>query len=163
MIIKSKLLILGSGPAGYTAAIYAARANLNPVVITGSQPGGQLTTTDRIENWPGSPEKLIGSTLMDRMNIHAIKFGTKIYFDHIYQVDFKKIPFICYGNKQYKSDAIIIATGASARYLGHYVGAKEGTWLSAIFNPSILEIIESLSGPIIAYMKHDLVGLKFQQ
>lgn len=118
MIVKSKLLILGSGPAGYTAAIYAARANLNPILITGLQPGGQLTTTDRIENWPGSPDKLTGSMLMDRMNIHAIKFGTKIYFDHIYQVDFKHQPFTCYGNKQYKSDAIIIATGASARYLG---------------------------------------------
>lgn len=124
----SKLLILGSGPAGYTAAIYAARANLNPVLVTGMQQGGQLTTTDEIENWPGDFEMTTGTGLMQRMLQHAEKFETEIIFDHINRVDLSSRPFKLYGDvQQFSCDALIIATGASAKYLGleseaHYKG-----------------------------------------
>lgn len=115
----SKLLILGSGPAGYTAAVYAARANLNPVLITGMQQGGQLTTTTEIENWPGDAEGLTGPALMDRMKAHAEHFDTQIIFDHINSVELQQKPFRLKGdNGEYTCDALIIATGASARYLG---------------------------------------------
>ncbi|PHM37883.1 thioredoxin-disulfide reductase [Xenorhabdus innexi] len=115
----SKLIILGSGPAGYTAAVYAARANLSPVLITGVEKGGQLTTTTEVENWPGDPEGLTGPGLMERMLQHAEKFQTEIVSDHIQKVDFSKKPFHLYGDDQeYSCDALIIATGASARYLG---------------------------------------------
>jgi len=115
----SKLLILGSGPAGYTAAVYAARANLNPVLITGMQQGGQLTTTTEIENWPGDAEGLTGPGLMDRMKAHAEHFNTEIIFDHINEVTLTEKPFRLKGdNAEYTCDALIIATGASARYLG---------------------------------------------
>ena len=113
-----KLLILGSGPAGYTAAVYAARANLNPVLITGIQQGGQLTTTTEIENWPGGSKDLTGSGLMDDMKAHAERFQTEIITDHINKVDLSKRPFILEGEVKYSCDALIIATGASARYLG---------------------------------------------
>jgi len=112
-------IILGSGPAGYTAAIYAARANIKPSLITGMEKGGQLTTTTDVENWPGSPEHLTGPALMERMNQHAEKFNTEILFDHINKVDLQVRPFYLFGNDQeYSCDALIIATGASARYLG---------------------------------------------
>lgn len=118
-IKHSKLLILGSGPAGYTAAVYAARANLNPVLITGMQQGGQLTTTTEVENWPGDPEGLTGPGLMDRMKEHAERFETEIIFDHINEVDFSTRPFILKGDSaSYSCDALIISTGASAKYLG---------------------------------------------
>ncbi|MGC7589407.1 thioredoxin-disulfide reductase [Bisgaard Taxon 46] len=114
-----KLLILGSGPAGYTAAIYAARANLNPVLVTGLQQGGQLTTTTEIENWPGDFGDTTGPELMQRMLQHAEKFETEIIFDHINKVDLSVRPFKLYGDVQtFSCDALIIATGASARYLG---------------------------------------------
>lgn len=115
----SKLLILGSGPAGYTAAVYAARANLNPVLITGLEKGGQLTTTTEVENWPGDPNDLTGPLLMERMQEHAEKFNTEIIFDHIHTVDLQTRPFRLTGDgAEYTADALIIATGASARYLG---------------------------------------------
>lgn len=115
----TKLLILGSGPAGYTAAVYAARANLNPVLVTGMQQGGQLTTTTEVENWPGDPEGLTGPGLMDRMKEHAEKFNTEIVFDHINEVDFSNRPFRLKGDStEYTCDALIIATGASAKYIG---------------------------------------------
>ncbi|MDW6092789.1 thioredoxin-disulfide reductase [Vibrio rhizosphaerae] len=115
----SKLMILGSGPAGYTAAVYAARANLNPVLITGMQQGGQLTTTTEVENWPGDPEGLTGPGLMERMKAHAERFHTDIIFDHINEVDFTQRPFTLKGDSQtYTCDALIISTGASAKYLG---------------------------------------------
>ncbi|QHM70461.1 thioredoxin-disulfide reductase [Mixta intestinalis] len=115
----SKLLILGSGPAGYTAAVYAARANLNPVLITGLEKGGQLTTTTEVENWPGDPDDLTGPLLMERMHEHALKFKTEIVFDHIHTVDLQNRPFRLIGDSgEYTTDALIIATGASARYLG---------------------------------------------
>ncbi|ASQ45401.1 thioredoxin-disulfide reductase [Legionella clemsonensis] len=114
-----RLIILGSGPAGYTAAVYAARANLNPVLITGMQPGGQLTTTTDVDNWPGDIEGLQGPALMERMQKHAERFETKIVFDHIVKADLQQRPFRLEGdNKIYTCDALIIATGASARYLG---------------------------------------------
>lgn len=114
-----KLLILGSGPAGYTAAVYAARANLNPVLVTGMQQGGQLTTTTEVENWPGDPTDLTGPALMERMQEHAEKFETEIIFDHIHTVDLKQRPFTLTGDvNTFTCDALIIATGASARYLG---------------------------------------------
>ncbi|MFQ6370951.1 thioredoxin-disulfide reductase [Shewanella sp. YIC-542] len=113
------LLILGSGPAGYTAAVYAARANLKPVMITGMQQGGQLTTTTEVENWPGDPDDLTGPLLMERMHKHAEKFNTEIIFDLINHVDLQQRPFRLSGdNGDYTCDALIIATGASARYLG---------------------------------------------
>lgn len=114
-----RLLILGSGPAGYTAAVYAARANLQPVLVTGMQQGGQLTTTTEVENWPGDPEGLTGPDLMVRMQQHAEKFNTEIIFDHIHQVDFSSRPLRLKGDVgEYTADAVIIATGASAKYLG---------------------------------------------
>lgn len=115
----SRLLILGSGPAGYTAAVYAARANLNPVIITGMQQGGQLTTTTDVDNWPGDHEGVMGPDLMVRMQQHAERFGTEILFDHINEVDLKNRPFTLKGDSgTYTCDALIIATGASAKYLG---------------------------------------------
>jgi thioredoxin reductase (NADPH) len=114
-----KLLILGSGPAGYAAAVYAARANLNPVLLTGIQQGGQLTTTTEVENWPGDPEGLTGPALMDRMQKHAEKFDTEIIFDHINKTDLSKRPFTLTGDQgTYTCDSLIICTGASAKYLG---------------------------------------------
>ncbi|ARG97945.1 thioredoxin-disulfide reductase [Legionella micdadei] len=114
-----RLIILGSGPAGYTAAVYAARANLNPVLITGMQPGGQLTTTTDVDNWPGDVEGLLGPVLMERMQQHAERFETKIIFDHIVSADLQQRPFTLQGDSEtYTCDALIIATGASARYLG---------------------------------------------
>ena len=115
----SRLLILGSGPAGYTAAVYAARANLNPVLITGMQQGGQLTTTTEVENWPGDAHGLTGPALMERMRIHAETFNTEIVFDHIHTVNLQQRPFVLTGdNAVYSCDALIICTGASAKYLG---------------------------------------------
>lgn len=114
-----KLLILGSGPAGYTAAVYAARANLNPVVITGMQMGGQLTTTTEVDNWPGDVEGLQGPDLMQRMQAHAERFDTEILFDHINKVDLSAKPYTLTGDQGvYTCDALIICTGASAQYLG---------------------------------------------
>lgn len=113
-----RLIILGSGPAGYTAAIYAARANLKPVVITGMQQGGQLTTTTEVENWPGGTHDLQGPDLMVQMQQHAERFETEIVFDHIDKVDLSKRPFKLTGSGQYTCDALVIATGASAQYLG---------------------------------------------
>ena len=113
------LLILGSGPAGYTAAVYAARANLKPVMITGLQQGGQLTTTTEVENWPGDADDLTGPALMERMQKHAEKFDTEIIFDHINEVDVNTRPFKLKGDSgSYTCDALIICTGASAQYLG---------------------------------------------
>lgn len=114
-----RLLILGSGPAGYTAAVYAARANLNPVLVTGIQQGGQLTTTTDVDNWPGDAEGVQGPELMVRMQRHAERFGTEIIFDHINSVDLKQPPFRLFGDSgEYSCDALIIATGATAKYLG---------------------------------------------
>ena len=114
-----RLIILGSGPAGYTAAVYAARANLKPVLITGMQPGGQLTTTTDVDNWPGDVEGLQGPVLMERMQQHAERFQTEIIFDQITEVNLKTTPFVLKGDSEtYTCDALIIATGASARYLG---------------------------------------------
>ena len=114
-----RLLILGSGPAGYTSAIYAARANLNPVIITGMQQGGQLTTTTEVDNWPGDVEGLQGPDLMERMRLHAERFDTEIIFDHIHTANLTARPFTLTGDSgTYTCDALIIATGASARYLG---------------------------------------------
>ena len=114
-----RLIILGSGPAGYSAAIYAARANLNPVVITGMQQGGQLTTTTDVDNWPGDTDGVQGPELMQRMQAHAERFESEIVFDHIDKTDLSSKPFKLYGNSaNYSCDALIIATGASAQYLG---------------------------------------------
>jgi thioredoxin reductase (NADPH) len=114
-----KLLILGSGPAGYTAAVYAARANLNPVMITGMQMGGQLTTTTEVDNWPGDVEGLQGPALMERMKAHAERFDTEILFDHIDEVNLQQRPFYLKGSSgEYTCDSLIICTGASAKYLG---------------------------------------------
>ena len=115
----SRLIILGSGPAGYSAAVYAARANLKPLLITGMQMGGQLTTTTEVDNWPGDVEGLQGPDLMERMRKHAERFETEIVFDHINKVDLQQRPFVLSGDQgEYTCDALIIATGASARYLG---------------------------------------------
>ncbi|OTG92650.1 thioredoxin-disulfide reductase [Acinetobacter sp. ANC 3832] len=115
----SRLIILGSGPAGYSAAVYAARANLKPTLIAGMQLGGQLTTTTDVENWPGDPEGLTGPALMERMQTHAERFGTEILYDHINEVDLKVRPFVLKGDMEdYTCDALIIATGATAQYLG---------------------------------------------
>lgn len=115
----SRLLILGSGPAGYTAAVYAARANLKPLLITGLQQGGQLMTTTDVDNWPGDVEGLQGPALMERMQKHAERFATEIVFDHIHSVDLGQRPFRLTGdNGSYTADAMIIATGATAKYLG---------------------------------------------
>lgn len=114
-----RLIILGSGPAGYTAALYAARANLDPVIITGLQKGGQLMTTTDVDNWPGDVEGLQGPALMERMHKHVERFQSKVIFDHINKVDLSSTPFELKGNDEiYSCDALIIATGASARYLG---------------------------------------------
>ena len=113
-----RLIILGSGPAGWTAALYAARANLNPVVITGIQQGGQLTTTTDVDNWPGDENGVQGPDLMIRMQKHAERFDTQTIFDHINSVDLKRSTFKLYGNASYTCDSLIIATGASAQYLG---------------------------------------------
>lgn len=114
-----RLLILGSGPAGYTAAVYAARAALDPVLITGIEQGGQLTTTTDVDNWPGDAEGVQGPELMQRMQKHAERFGTEIVFDHIHTADLSKRPFTLTGDAgTYTADALIIATGASAKYLG---------------------------------------------
>jgi thioredoxin reductase (NADPH) len=113
------LLILGSGPAGYSAAVYAARANLNPVLITGVEQGGQLMTTTEVENWPGDPEGLMGPDLMERMKRHAERFDTEIIFDHIHRADLGTPPYRLTGDSgEYTCDALIIATGATAKYLG---------------------------------------------
>ena len=115
----SRLIILGSGPAGYSAAVYAARANLKPTLIAGLQFGGQLTTTTEVDNWPGDPEGLTGPVLMERMQAHAERFGTEIVYDHINEVDLKTRPFVLKGDmEEYTCDALIIATGATAQYLG---------------------------------------------
>ncbi|HED36597.1 MAG TPA: thioredoxin-disulfide reductase [Gammaproteobacteria bacterium] len=114
-----KLLILGSGPAGYSAAVYAARANLNPVLVTGMEMGGQLTTTTDVDNWPGDNEGVQGPELMERMKAHAERFGTEIIFDHIHTTELGDRPFKLIGDSHtYTCDALIIATGASAKYLG---------------------------------------------
>ncbi|AZS50343.1 thioredoxin-disulfide reductase [Entomomonas moraniae] len=118
-IKHSKVIILGAGPAGYTAAVYAARANLSPLLITGMQPGGQLTTTTEVDNWPGDVEGVQGPDLMARMQKHAERFATEIVYDHINQADLSKKPFILVGDSgTYTCDSLIVATGASAQYLG---------------------------------------------
>lgn len=115
----SRLIILGSGPAGYSAAVYAARANLKPTLIAGLQLGGQLTTTTEVDNWPGDPEGLTGPVLMERMQAHAERFGTEIVYDHINEVDLNVRPFVLKGDmEEYTCDALILATGATAQYLG---------------------------------------------
>jgi len=117
--VHHQLIILGAGPAGYTAAIYAARANLNPVIITGLQPGGQLTTTTEVDNWPGDHEGVQGPDLMERMRLHAERFDTRMINDSIKSADLKHRPFVLEGDSvRYSCDALIIATGASAKYLG---------------------------------------------
>lgn len=114
-----RLLILGSGPAGYSAAVYAARANLNPVLVTGMEMGGQLTTTTDVDNWPGDNEGVQGPELMERMKAHAERFGTEVIFDHIHTTELTERPFKLIGDSnEYTCDALIIATGASAMYLG---------------------------------------------
>ena len=114
-----RLIILGSGPAGYTAAVYAARANLNPIVITGMQAGGQLTTTTDVDNWPGDVDGVQGPELMQRIQAHAERFDTKVVFDHIHTAELQSRPFILKGDMgEYSCDALIICTGASAQYLG---------------------------------------------
>ena len=118
MTDTNNLIILGSGPAGYSASIYAARAGLDPILITGLEIGGQLTTTTEVENWPGDAHGLMGPDLMDRMKIHAETFGVKIINDHIEKVDLSSKPFQLIGNSDYQTNALIIATGASALYLG---------------------------------------------
>src|SRR3954463_4814521 len=115
----SPLVILGSGPAGYTAAVYAARANRKPLLITGIEQGGQLMTTTEVDNWPGDAHGLLGPALMERMKAHAERFNTEIINDHIHTVDFSQRPFLLDGDYgSYTCDALIIATGASAKYLG---------------------------------------------
>jgi len=115
----SRLIILGSGPAGYSAAVYAARANLKPLVITGMQAGGQLTTTTEVDNWPGDVEGLTGPVLMERMQKHAERFDTEVIYDHIHTAKLQQRPFVLAGDSGvYSCDALIIATGASAQYLG---------------------------------------------
>lgn len=117
--VHHPLIILGAGPAGYTAAIYAARANLNPVIITGLQPGGQLTTTTDVDNWPGDHEGVQGPDLMERMRLHAERFSTQMIYDAINTTDLTQRPFVLVGDSaRYTCDALIIATGASAKYLG---------------------------------------------
>ncbi|MBK2007303.1 thioredoxin-disulfide reductase, partial [Francisella orientalis] len=119
MATHHKLIILGSGPAGYTAAIYAARANLNPVIITGMQPGGQLTTTTDVDNWPGEADGIMGPELMEKLQKQAERFDTQITYDTINSVDLQTRPFKLVGEiEEYSCDALIIVTGATARYLG---------------------------------------------
>ena len=118
-VTHSSLIILGSGPAGYTAAVYAARANRKPTLITGVEVGGQLMTTTDVDNWPGDAHGLQGPALMDRMKDHAVRFGTILVQDHIQRVDLSRRPFLLVGDAgEYTCDALVIATGASARYLG---------------------------------------------
>ena len=117
-MVNNKLIILGSGPAGYAASIYAARAGLNPIIIAGAEPGGQLTTTTEVENWPGDSDDLQGPDLMDRMKKHAEKFGVEIINDHISKVHLEQSPFQLNGTNSYEAETLIIATGASAKYLG---------------------------------------------
>lgn len=128
-----RVIILGSGPAGFTAAVYAARANLNPIIIAGKQPGGQLTTTTDVDNWPGDVEGLQGPALMERMQAHAERFQTQIISDHIKKASLQQRPFVLEGDNQtYTCDALIIATGASARYLGlNSESAYQGRGVSA--------------------------------
>ena len=115
----TRLLILGSGPAGWTAAVYAARANLKPLLVTGMQMGGQLMTTTEVDNWPGDAHGLMGPDLMARMQAHAERFDTEVVFDHIHTADLSQRPFTLSGdNATYTCDALIIATGATAKYLG---------------------------------------------
>ena len=118
--IHHRLIILGSGPAGYTAAIYAARANLSPVMITGTDKGGQLNTTTDVDNWPGDIAGLQGPELMERLEKHALRFATEIIFDHVDKVDFNCRPLQLFtsNGQNYSADAVIIATGAAARFLG---------------------------------------------
>ncbi|HEY1771987.1 MAG TPA: FAD-dependent oxidoreductase, partial [Gammaproteobacteria bacterium] len=119
MTKHARLLILGSGPAGYTAAVYAARANLKPVLVTGLEQGGQLMTTTEVDNWPGDVHGLLGPDLMERMRKHAERFNTEIISDHIHTADLKSRPFRLHGDRgEYTCDALIIATGATAKYLG---------------------------------------------
>ena len=119
MTRHARLMILGSGPAGYTAAVYAARANLSPVMITGIEQGGQLMTTTDVDNWPGDVEGLQGPDLMDRMKRHAERFNTELVFDQIIEADLRQRPFLLKGDSgEYRADALIIATGATAKYLG---------------------------------------------
>ena len=118
MTNHKKLIILGSGPAGYSASIYAARAGLNPALIAGSQEGGQLTTTTDVENWPGGIDDLQGPDLMEDMKKHALKFDVEMIADHIDSVDLSQKPFVLNGSGSYTADALIISTGASAMYLG---------------------------------------------
>jgi thioredoxin reductase (NADPH) len=116
---KAPVIIIGSGPAGYTAAVYAARANLSPMIVTGVEIGGQLMTTTEVDNWPGDDAGVMGPELMERMRKHAERFGTRMVNDHIEKVDFSKRPFVLTGGAgDYEADAVIIATGASAQYLG---------------------------------------------
>lgn len=118
-MIQKRLIILGSGPAGWTAALYASRAGLNPTVITGLEKGGQLMTTTDVDNWPGDVDGILGPALMDRLENHAVKFGTQVIHDHIIKVDVTNKPFKLMGESStYECDALIIATGASAQYLG---------------------------------------------
>lgn len=119
VITHSRLLILGSGPAGYTAAVYAARANLNPMLVTGMAQGGQLMTTTDVDNWPGDPDGVMGPDLMQRLEKHAQRFNTQIVYDHINEVDLSQRPFTLTGDSgRYSCDALIVATGASAKYIG---------------------------------------------
>ena len=145
----SKLLILGSGPAGYTAAVYAARANLQPVLITGMQQGGQLTTTTEVDNWPADPDGVQGPDLMMRFLAHAERFGTEIIFDEITSVNLQQKPFTLTGdNGVYTCDALIIATGASAKYLGlpsEEKFAGKGVSACATCDGFFLKIKKSLS------------------
>ena len=117
-----RLIILGSGPAGYTAAIYAARANLKPVLITGIVQGGQLMSTTQVDNWPADVDGVQGPDLMRRLALHARRFATEIILDHIHQIQLQRTPFMLYGERSYSCDALIIATGASAKYLGIGLG-----------------------------------------
>src|SRR6201995_980621 len=119
VVRHSRLLILGSGPAGYTAAVYSARANRSPLLITGLEQGGQLMTTTDVDNWPGDVEHLQGPALMERMRLHAERFNTEIVFDTIHRAELQQRPFRLFGdNGEYTCDALIVATGASAKYLG---------------------------------------------
>lgn len=119
IVARSRVLILGSGPAGYSAAVYAARANLQPLLVTGIAQGGQLMTTTEVDNWPADPDGVQGPELMARFEAHARRFGTQIMFDHINAVDLARRPFVLTGdNGQYQCDALIVATGATAKYLG---------------------------------------------
>lgn len=142
-----QLLILGSGPAGYSAAVYAARANLNPVIVTGMEMGGQLTTTTDVDNWPGDHEGVMGPELMDRMKAHAERFGTEIIFDHINTTDLKQRPFKLTGDSNvYTCDALIIATGASAMYLGM---ESEEAFKAKVFLPVLPVMVFSTAAKML--------------